>query len=104
MSEIIVFRLETCPNCDRLEELLREAGIDFREVDLQDTRHPDMITMRMHGIFPQEAPVLKINCCYVQSKSIFDGKELSGTVKAMLDCERECGKECCGTRSGHYGM
>ena len=87
MSEIIVFRLETCPNCDRLEELLREAGIEFREVDLQDTRHPDMITMRMAGIFPQEAPCLKVNCCYIQSKNIFDGTELSGTVKATLGIE-----------------
>ena len=87
MSEIIVFRLETCPNCDRLEELLREAGIDFREVDLQDTRHPDMITMRMHGIFPQEAPVIRVNSCYAQSKTIFDGSELSGTVKAMIGIE-----------------
>ena len=87
MSEIIVFRLETCPNCDRLEELLRTAGIEFNEVDLQDLRHPEVINMRMAGIFPQEAPVLKINCCYVQSKSIFDGKELSGTVKAMLEIE-----------------
>ena len=87
MTEIVVFRLETCPNCDRLEELLRNAGIEFREVDLQDTRHPDMITMRMAGIFPQEAPCLKINSCYVQSKSIFSGNELSGGVKAMLEIE-----------------
>ena len=43
MTEIIVFRFETCPNCDRLEELvrlLRENGI------VEDTRHPDMIRMR----------------------------------------------------------
>ena len=32
MSEIIVFRLETCPNCDRLVELLRENGIEIRVV------------------------------------------------------------------------
>ena len=87
MTEIIVFRLETCPNCDRLEELLRENGIEFREVDLQDTRHPDMITMRMHGIFPQEAPVIRVNSCYAQSKTIFDGNELSRTVKAMIGIE-----------------
>jgi glutaredoxin len=87
MSEIIVFRLETCPNCDRLEELLREAGIDFREVDLQDLRHPEVINMRMAGIFPQEAPVIRVNSCYAQSKTIFDGNELSGTVKAMIGIE-----------------
>ena len=87
MTEIIVFRLETCPNCDRLEELLRENGIEFREVDLEDTRHPDMITMRMHGIFPQEAPVIRVNSCYAQSKTIFAGNELSGTVKAMIGIE-----------------
>ena len=87
MTEIIVFRLETCPNCDRMEELLRENGIEFREVDLEDTRHPDMITMRMHGIFPQEAPVIRVNSCYAQSKTIFDGNELSGTVKAMIGIE-----------------
>jgi len=87
MSDIIVFRLETCPNCDRLEELLKQAGIEFKEVDLQDIRHPEMITMRMAGIFPQEAPCLKINCCYIQSKNCFDGYELSGTVKAMLEIE-----------------
>ncbi len=87
MSEIVVFRLENCPNCDRLEELLRENGIEFREVDLEDTRHPDMITMRMHGIFPQEAPVIRVNSCYAQSKTIFDGSELSGTVKAMIGIE-----------------
>ena len=87
MTEIIVFRLETCPNCDRLEELLREAGIDFREVDLQDLRHPEVINMRMAGIFPQEAPVIRVNSCYAQSKTIFDGNELSGTVKAMIGIE-----------------
>lgn len=87
MSEIIVFRLETCPNCDRLEKLLRENGIEFREVDLEDTRHPDMITMRMHGIFPQEAPVIRVNSCYAQSKTIFEGNELSETVKAMIGIE-----------------
>lgn len=87
MSEIVVFRLETCPNCDRLEALLKVAGFGFREVDLQDTRHPDMISMRMAGIFPQEAPVLKVNNCYIQSKNIFDGTELSGTVRAALGIE-----------------
>ena len=87
MSEIVVFRLETCPKCDRLEELLRKEGIEFREVDLQDTRHPDMITMRMAGIFPQEAPVIKMNSCYVQSESIFNGSELSDIIKAMLEIE-----------------
>lgn len=87
MSDIIVFRLETCPNCDRLEELLKQAGIEFKEVDLQDIRHPEMITMRMSGVFPQEAPVLKVNSCYVQSKAIFEGNGLSDTVKAMVGIE-----------------
>jgi len=52
-----------------------------------EIRHPDMITMRMHGIFPQEAPVIRVNSCYAQSKTIFDGSELSGAVKAMLEIE-----------------
>jgi len=87
MSDIIVFRLETCPNCDRLKQLLKEAGVKFMEVDLQDVRHPEMITMRMAGVFPQEAPVLKVNSYYVQSKAIFDGNELSDAVKTMIRIE-----------------
>jgi glutaredoxin len=36
MSEIIVFKVQTCPNCDRLEALLKEAGIEFRIIDMRE--------------------------------------------------------------------
>ena len=84
--KVTVFRLDNCPNCDKLEQMLHDMEIPFTEVNLENTRAPEMIEMRMKGHFPMEAPVLRVGCCYLFQPHIFapSGTELSEQALNMF--------------------
>ena len=79
MSNVIVYTMENCPNCDRLKATLKELGIDFKEQDLETKEA--IIELRYHACFPNEAPVLQCGRSCFESKNIFNE---DGTVNRHI--------------------
>lgn len=69
MSNIIVYTMENCPNCDKLKATLKELGVDYKEQDLETKEA--IIELRCNGCFPNEAPVLQCGRVCYESKNIF---------------------------------
>ncbi len=69
MSQIIVYTMENCPNCDRLKATLKGLAIDYEEQDLETKEA--IIDLRVLGCFPQEAPVLRFGRTCYESPKIF---------------------------------
>jgi len=55
MSEIIVFRLETCPNCDKIGEL---AGVSGKTVDKVEYIQKD--GMKAVKVWVDDPPVIEV--------------------------------------------
>lgn len=79
MSNVIVYTMENCPNCDRLKATLKGLDIDFEERDLETKEA--ILELRYCACFPQEAPVLQCGKRCYESKSIF-GED--GTVNRHI--------------------
>ena len=84
---IVVFTLENCPNCERLKAWLKKNNKPFLEQDLSDTRAAEIITMRMKGVFPNEAPAMRIGSLYFLSQYIFDAHGISEMVQKLVGDE-----------------
>jgi len=52
-SEIVVFSLPTCPNCDRVKAALREAGVEYCEMGMDTAA--GVTELRINGCFAMEA-------------------------------------------------
>jgi len=79
MTDICVYSVENCPNCERLKSTLKELGIAFEEKDLETKEA--IIELRYLACFPQEAPVLRSGGTAYESPAIF---ERDGTVNKHL--------------------
>lgn len=75
ISQIIVYTLENCPNCELLKEYLSRAGAAY---GVRDMMEPEALTeLRINGVFVREAPVLQIGSTFLTSRELFS----SGTVR-----------------------
>lgn len=75
-SQLIVYTLEHCPNCDILKGFLKKSGHKFIEHDLSTAE--SLTELRMNGVFVNEAPVLQKSSDFYTSAEIFP----SGTLDA----------------------
>jgi glutaredoxin len=73
-SQLIVYTLEHCPNCEILKSFLKKGGYRFIEQDLSTAE--SLTELRMNGIFVNEAPVLQKSSDFFTSTDIFP----SGTL------------------------
>ena len=69
-SEIVVFSLPTCPNCDRVKAALREAGVEYCEM-VMDTA-AGVTELRINGCFAMEAPVVMYGERFLDRDDLFD--------------------------------
>ena len=58
-SQLILYTLEFCPNCDMLKGFLKKGGYTFIERDLSTAE--SLTELRLNGVFVNEAPVLQKN-------------------------------------------
>lgn len=69
MSQIIVYTMENCPNCNTLKTTLKGLGIEYEVQDLETKEA--IIDLRVLGCFPEEAPVLRFGRTCYESSTIF---------------------------------
>ena len=83
ISPLIVYTLESCPNCDKLKGFLKTKGISYQERDLST---PESLTeLRVNGVFVNEAPVLQNGDDFLTTTSLFaSGKVNETEVKKFL--------------------
>jgi glutaredoxin len=74
-TQLIVYTLEFCPNCELLKEFLSGRGIPFVVRDLSTAE--SLTELRVNGVFVNEAPVLQNDDRFLTSEELF----LSGKVR-----------------------
>jgi glutaredoxin len=82
LIDTVVFCSEHCPNCEKLKELLKKENIPFEVRDIQSK--DSLVEMRCKAVFPQEAPVLRINGRYLESRDIFHEEGFSSLVLDLI--------------------
>jgi len=75
-SQLILYTLEYCPNCDILKGFLKKGGYTFVECDLSTAE--SLTELRMNGVFVKEAPVLQKDADFYTSADIFPAGKLDG--------------------------
>jgi glutaredoxin len=75
-SQLILYTLEFCPNCDILKGFLKKGGYTFMERDLSTAE--SLTELRVNGVFVTEAPVLQKNADFYTSADIFPAGKLDG--------------------------
>lgn len=80
---IIEYRKEFCPMCDRVCDELTKRNVIFetRDLDASET----IAELYSDGVFPQSAPVLKIDDEYYYDTTLFNGDNLSTEVLKKFD-------------------
>jgi glutaredoxin len=74
-TQLTVYTLEFCPNCELLKEFLADRGISFVVRDLSTAE--SLTELRVNGVFVNEAPVLQNDDRFLTSEELF----LSGKVR-----------------------
>jgi len=73
-SELIVYTLEYCPNCEILKEYLTGNAIPYQEKDMSSAAA--LTELRINGIFVNEAPVLQAGSAFLVSRDLFSAGTL----------------------------
>jgi hypothetical protein len=81
-SQLIVYTLEHCPNCEILKTFLKKGGYCFIEQDLSTAE--SLTELRINGIFVHEAPVLQKSSDFYTFADIFPSGKLDGEHLSKL--------------------
>jgi len=81
-SQLIVYTLEYCPNCDNLKGFLTKSGYTYFERDLSTAE--SLTELRMNGVFVNEAPVLQKDSDFYTSADLFPAGKLDGEHLSKL--------------------
>jgi glutaredoxin len=81
-SQLIVYTLEYCPNCDSLKGFLTTGGYTYIERDLSTAE--SLTELRMNGVFVKEAPVLQKDFDFYTSADLFPAGKLDGEHLSAL--------------------
>lgn len=85
-TQIIIYTLETCPNCEILKQYLDERGALY---DIRDMMGAEALTeLRINGVFVREAPVLQKDKKFLTSEELFSAEGLNkDNVSALIEGE-----------------
>jgi glutaredoxin len=81
-SQIFVYTLETCPNCEILKLYLDTMGAAY---EIRDMMSAEALTeLRINGVFVREAPVLQKKKQFLTTTELFKGGVLNTDQIASL--------------------
>lgn len=69
ISQLVVYTLECCPNCDKLKAYLKKKGVRYSERDLSTAE--SLTELRVNGVFVNEAPVLQRGDEFLTTTDLF---------------------------------
>lgn len=83
MGPIVMYSTRWCPDCWRAKKFLRERGVDFREVNIeQDPASEEIVIRANHG--KRKVPTLKVGDRYFAC-SPFNAVQLAGELNIPLN-------------------
>jgi glutaredoxin len=83
-TQLIVYTLEFCPNCELLKEFLSGRGIPFVVRDLSTAE--SLTELRVNGVFVNEAPVLQNDDLFLTSEEMFSsGAVREDQIKKLIE-------------------
>ncbi len=83
MEEITVYSTGWCPDCRRVKSFLKERGLAFEEVNIEeDEASEEIVILANHG--KRKVPTLKVGGRYF-SCSPFSAQKLADELKIPLN-------------------
>jgi mycoredoxin len=83
MQPITIYGSAWCPDCHRVKTFLKERGVAFEEVNIEDDRDGEEIVIRANG-GQRKVPTLKVGERYFAC-SPFSGQQLADELKIPLN-------------------
>jgi len=83
MDPIIMYSAGWCPDCRRAKTFLRERGVEFQEVNIEEDDEAEAIVIRENG-GKRKIPTLKVGERYF-SCSPFNAQKLADELKIPLN-------------------
>jgi mycoredoxin len=83
MSDIILYTTAWCADCRRAKLFLRERGVEFREVDIDEDVDAEDLVLRVNG-GRRKVPTIQVGERYFAC-SPFDPYQLSEELKVPLN-------------------
>lgn len=87
MVEIIVYGTSCCGDCRRAKQFLRERGISFREVNIEDVPDAEQLVLRVNN-GRRKVPTIAVDGRYFAC-SPFDPYQLAEELKIPLNPIRQ---------------
>jgi glutaredoxin len=86
MAEIVVYGTTWCGDCRRAKQFLRERGVAFREVNIDETPDSETLVLRVND-GRRKVPTIEVDGRYFAC-SPFDPYQLSEELNIPLNPER----------------
>ena len=83
MEPITIYGTEWCPDCRRAKNFLKERGVAFEEVNVEEYPEVEEIVMRANN-GKRKVPTLKVGQRYFAC-SPFDAEQLADELKIPLN-------------------
>jgi mycoredoxin len=83
MVEIIVYGTPCCGDCRRAKQFLRERGVSFREVNIEDVPDAEQLVLRVNN-GRRKVPTIEVEGRYFAC-SPFDPYQLAEELKIPLN-------------------
>jgi glutaredoxin len=83
MEPITMYSTNWCPDCRRAKSFLRERGVDFREVDIEQDPSAEAIVIKAND-GKRTVPTLEVGGRYFAC-SPFDAEQLAEELKIPLN-------------------
>jgi mycoredoxin len=83
MEPITIYSTQWCPDCRRTKAFLKERGVEFREVNIEEDETGEAIVLQANN-GKRKVPTLKVGERYF-SCSPFDAQQLADELKIPLN-------------------
>jgi glutaredoxin len=83
MAEITLYGTTWCADCRRAKQFLRDRGVTFREINIDDTPGAEAIVLRVNA-GRRKVPTIEVDGRFFAS-SPFDPYQLSEELKIPLN-------------------
>ena len=83
METITIYSAGWCPDCRRVKNFLKERGVEFREIDIEQDEVSEELVLRVNN-GRRKVPTLKIGERYFAC-SPFDAQKLADELRIALN-------------------
>jgi len=83
MEPITIYSTHWCPDCRRVKAFLRQRGVEFQEVNIEEVPEGEEIVLRANG-GRRKVPTLKVGERFIAC-SPFDSRQLAADLQIPLN-------------------